>query len=592
MEDRTGRVIIDPQLNIVTADDRFFRLVGEGSYKSLLNCMEPAGVTALQQSLKSITDFHTEKADCYRIYTKDGPCWFLIRAHLDKEYDDTPDFRLFCLEYIDMKNMQGRVNNLLRIIRESNACLELCNRQMFRYERSTDDLHIFTGNMVHQMSVFRGTLEEWHRETRDSAEFADEAEASLAALCTDLRSASGTFEHIVTGNRKEDNDGPVSLRYLGTCVRDNDGNVIVVGTIGMLNVSGETENMPVVAEGNWDSITGMYNKAAIMKYAEQVIARRPEHPVHIGILDFDNFKTVNDTYGHMAGDEVLTKVSGIIREALSGAGVAGRFGGDEILLVIERADTMLELRAVLRTIRTNIEYAYRNTGKNYGITCSIGVATLGIGGDTFEELFAMADKMLYGAKRKGKNRYIIYTPELHKDKLDSEDFTPVNTVGGSGNDLAALVNQTTEFLLGKDHVAVADCLNAIGEPFGIDEIALFTDRQSEAEYRWISVPGTEPAIRDPGCLDADGITRWLARSNPLVVDHREDIEHVYPETWKMFRDAGIQSAMVFSILPENRRGYLIFARKAMTSRKWADMSKAYLMFISNAVGLRLVQDDA
>ena len=591
MNDRTGRVIIDPQLNIVTADDRFFTLVGEGSYKSLLNCMEPAGITALRQSLESITDFHTEKADCYRLRTTDGPCWFLIRAHLDKEYDDLPDSRLYCLEYIDMENMQGRVNTLLRIIRESNACLELCNRQMFRYERSTDDLHIFTGNMVHQMSVFRGTLDEWNRETRDSAEFSAEGEASLTALCMDLRSASGPFEHTVTGNRKDDNDGPVSLRYLGTCVRDHNGNATVVGIIGMLNVSGEIENMPVVAEGNWDSITGMYNKAAIMKYAEQVIARRPEHPVHIGILDLDNFKTVNDTYGHMAGDEVLKNAAGIIREALSGVGVAGRFGGDEILLVIERADTLLELRAVLRTIRTNIEYAYRNTGRNYGITCSIGVATLGIGGDTFEELFAMADRMLYGAKRKGKNRYIIYTPELHKDKLDSDTFTPVSIAGGSGNDLAALVNQATEYLLGKNRIAVADCLNAIGKPFGIDEIALFTDRQADAEYRWTSVPGTAPAIPDPECLTADGITRWLARSNPLVVDHTEDIKHVYPNTWKMLRDAGIQSAMVFSILPENRSGYLIFARKAMTSRKWADMSKAYLMFISNTVGLRLTQDE-
>ena len=590
MKDRTGRVIIDPQLNIVTADDRFFTLVGEGNYKSLLNCMEPEGIIALRQSLESITDFHTEKADCYRLRTTDGPFWFLIRAHLDRIDDSGAEAPLYSLEYIDMENMQERVASLLRIIRESNACLELCNRQMFRYDRQADDLHIFTGNMVHQMSLFRGTPDDWARDIRDMLELPDESSDELSALCEDFRTASGAFEHTISGSQKTDGDEPVCLRYLGSCVLDDNGNTTVVGIISSFSVSGAEENLPVVAEGNWDSLTGMYNKAAILKYAEQVISHHPEHPVHIGILDLDNYKNVNDTYGHKTGDEALKQVAGIIREALAGVGVAGRFGGDEILLVIERADTMLELRAILRTIRSNIEYVFRNTGNNYGITCSIGIATLGTGGDTFEELFAMADKMLYGAKRKGKNRYIIYTPELHADKLDSEVFTPGKVVRSTGNDLAALVNQVTEYLLGKRHVAIADCLNGVGEPFGIDEIALFSDRQTDAEYRWTSGCEAIPSIPDLNCLAIDGITQWLARSNPLVIDHREDIEHVYPCTWKMLQDAGIQSAMVFSILPEGRHGYLIFARKAMTSRKWPDMSKAYLMFISNAVGLRLAQD--
>lgn len=113
---------------------------------------------------------------------------------------------------------------------------------------------------------------------------------------------------------------------------------------------------------------------------------------YLTIIDVDDFKTINDTYGHMFGDEVLSRVSEIIRSDLNARGVAGRFGGDEFMILFENVKSEQELRLILKTITKNIQWAF-------------------------------ADKALYIAKAKGKNRYIIYDGRKHgKHHEPSERF--------------------------------------------------------------------------------------------------------------------------------------------------------------------------
>ena len=113
----------------------------------------------------------------------------------------------------------------------------------------------------------------------------------------------------------------------------------------------------------------------------------------------------------MFGDEVLSRVSEIIRSDLNARGVAGRFGGDEFMILFENVKSEQELRLILKTITKNIQWAFAD--KEVSVTTSWGIAKYPEDGSSLEELFKIADKALYIAKAKGKNRYIIYDERKH-----------------------------------------------------------------------------------------------------------------------------------------------------------------------------------
>ncbi len=128
----------------------------------------------------------------------------------------------------------------------------------------------------------------------------------------------------------------------------------------------------------------------------------------IGILDLDNFKELNDTYGHQAGDQVLRATAATVRRNMRGADLAGRYGGEEFVFLLPRT-SLDEARSVAERIRSDIEDLVVHSGSlELRIQASIGVAAFPESAvDQVEELVARADEALYQAKRSGKNRVVV-----------------------------------------------------------------------------------------------------------------------------------------------------------------------------------------
>lgn len=123
------------------------------------------------------------------------------------------------------------------------------------------------------------------------------------------------------------------------------------------------------------------------------------------ILDVDNFKAVNDTYGHMRGDEVIRRVADILRGVFRREDCLARLGGDEFLVFLRGISQTVVLERLERLMS-----AFKITGRNeqIGITCSVGVAFARVGElgeNLFEFMYRTADAKLYEAKKKGKNQY-------------------------------------------------------------------------------------------------------------------------------------------------------------------------------------------
>jgi diguanylate cyclase (GGDEF)-like protein len=159
-----------------------------------------------------------------------------------------------------------------------------------------------------------------------------------------------------------------------------------------------------------DALTGLYNRRHFMELAMMQFerVRRLGGICHIMMMDLDFFKNINDTYGHLAGDEVLRGVSANIKEVVRSYDLVARYGGEEFVVMISDSDDETALRLAER-IRNHVEdNPCRYEGHTLPITFSIGLAS-NREADSFESLLRYADDALYAAKKSGRNRVVRYS---------------------------------------------------------------------------------------------------------------------------------------------------------------------------------------
>lgn len=156
-----------------------------------------------------------------------------------------------------------------------------------------------------------------------------------------------------------------------------------------------------------DELTGLYNRHQLSEtiHAQISVAQGSGRPLGVLIMDIDHFKSVNDTHGHLAGDEILRAFNKIPENCLRKADFIARYGGEEFVVLLPNTDfpTLID---VAERIRSFIEsLVFDDTGKGFGVTISIG-ATHYCDRETVEEMMVRADQGLYQAKDDGRNQVI------------------------------------------------------------------------------------------------------------------------------------------------------------------------------------------
>jgi diguanylate cyclase (GGDEF)-like protein len=157
-----------------------------------------------------------------------------------------------------------------------------------------------------------------------------------------------------------------------------------------------------------DGLTGLYNHTAIKEElnAEISIAGRSNTPLALAMLDLDNFKHVNDTYGHPVGDQVLRTLSLLLRQRLRRSDVVGRYGGEEFVVIFP-GTSAATANKVLEKIRQAFFKVQQFSEKgDFSVSFSAGIADLSLTQDA-DELFDSADAALYAAKHGGKNCIVL-----------------------------------------------------------------------------------------------------------------------------------------------------------------------------------------
>ncbi|MEM7083377.1 MAG: EAL domain-containing protein [Pseudomonadota bacterium] len=169
----------------------------------------------------------------------------------------------------------------------------------------------------------------------------------------------------------------------------------------------------------YDTLTEIPNRQYFNDQLEKAIARaeRTSSTFAVFYFDIDNFKTINDTMGHAAGDKLLRVVASRLRHAVRQGDTIARLGGDEFALVLEDVDSVLDVESFATHLLNKIKQPFKINTRAIDVTTSIGITLYPTDDMDRESLLRNADMAMYQAKDRGKNNFQFFTSKMHRDLI-------------------------------------------------------------------------------------------------------------------------------------------------------------------------------
>ena len=308
-----------------------------------------------------------------------------------------------------------------------------------------------------------------------------------------------------------------------------------------------------------DPLTKVINKGHFMPFIDKLIKDNAQFT--LGVIDLDNFKFIVDNYGHAVGDEIICSIANDLYYFIGDNGVVGRFGGDEFIFIYfdlvdynEIHDMLARLYA--KVLRKNVKVSKLSIY----VTGTTGCAVYPKNATTSKELFDLADKTLFRGKMKGRNCYIIYVEEKHKDLK----IQPI-----LANDIFRIIFGIKEKFLTKTPTTI-DKINDVGEyvynSLNIP-ILLYIDTDGNIYSTDLKAVAGKYAKR----IDLD-------EYNIFEAENKDDFNPIL-ELYDILVTQNIESMLLTDINSKDRfMGYIAFADTK--NKMWTPQEKTALFFLA------------
>lgn len=211
---------------------------------------------------------------------------------------------------------------------------------------------------------------------------------------------------------KDGNDIWIELKVRTVTSR----NGAINGVIGVLTdiTSKKNTSLQLSQKASYDFLSQLYNRSTFLRELQKIIdRRRPDETYAIFFIDVDDFKFINDRYGHNVGDEVIKYVADSLKDSIGDKGIAGRFGGDEFVICATDSELAENCSDFAMGIIDKMYSGYKcdTVGAILNVQVSIGITLINENGSDAESLVGQADEAMYFVKKNGKANYHIYEPD-------------------------------------------------------------------------------------------------------------------------------------------------------------------------------------
>ena len=261
--------------------------------------------------------------------------------------------------------------------------------------------------------------------------------------------------------------------------------------INLLDYSGKDPSRLIFE----DELTGLYNRRFLFQYFQSKVSwtHLKSEPISLIMMDVDIFKDVNDTYGHQVGDQALVWVADLIRKVISEEGLAIRYAGDELIILMQNCDKQTALKTANRLLHQIRMENFRPDGKDFNvrITLSMGIASAPEDAVTAKSLIHQADIALYFAKKIGWN-CLVNAGEVVQEAVFAK--TAINQLEevqmvGRGQQLSIVTKALNRFSQQQNQFLIVEGAAGIGKSEFLETIRTAQSLNSNSScYRYSKGP--------------------------------------------------------------------------------------------------------
>lgn len=530
-----GKTSLKKGYYFADGDESFYALVGENSCYSMTELLYPDDVADFLDAEARLGEGVQYLIVRMRCYDQQYHYLYFEMRRNGRELDGFRSFDISLCEFMELKD---RYTFYMRTIKKYREFLGLLSQCFFEYTFATDEINIYHYVNMRSVPIIKCYLEDIRNRLMRSEEPAS-VKTGFEMLYDVLKHGTDQFDvtitlpsycdEVIQGSKE------YQRRFKGRLMYRDGVRDLSVGTISVVGGM-ERQKSYYMSDSAYDPGTGLFNKRAINEYTIERLheCEHTHESLYLAMIDVDDFKTINDTYGHMFGDEVLSGISELIRSVMDSRGVAGRFGGDEFMVLFENVESEKDLRRIIKTMTKNIQWAFADKADSLSITTSWGIAKYPEDGTSLEELFKKADKALYIAKAKGKNRYIIYDEQKHGNTVTDKQIRQSSGIRAtlvSDSRKAQIIQELTLRLYKEGKMALKSVMEQVCASFDIDGAAVYIGGDM---HRSISVGKYVNPIQNLNWIKEEAYQKLFDEQGIYIESTMSRLKGSYKEACRMY----------------------------------------------------------